>query len=137
MTPERLLLGPGPSPVSARVMRAMGSPVLSHLDPEMMVVLDDLRRRLDSTFGAGAGAFSLPISGTGTAGMEAAVANVTAPGAPRAESSRARKRPALPRGARARALGRRLPRAGGDGSGCGGGGGAIVGGRSAESGPIM
>ena len=47
MTAERLLLGPGPSAVSARVMRAMGSPVLSHLDPEMMVVLDDLRRRLD------------------------------------------------------------------------------------------
>jgi alanine-glyoxylate transaminase / serine-glyoxylate transaminase / serine-pyruvate transaminase len=81
MTPERLLLGPGPSPVSARVMREMSAPVLSHLDPEMMVILDDLRRRLETTFGAGAGAFSLAISGTGTAGMEAAVANVTAPGA--------------------------------------------------------
>ena len=81
MTPERLLLGPGPSPVSARVMREMSAPVLSHLDPEMMVILDDLRRRLALAFGAGAGAFSLAISGTGTAGMEAAVANVTAPGA--------------------------------------------------------
>jgi alanine-glyoxylate transaminase / serine-glyoxylate transaminase / serine-pyruvate transaminase len=81
MTSERLLLGPGPSPVSARVMREMSAPVLSHLDPEMIVMLDDLRRRLGSTFGAGAGAFSLAISGTGTAGMEAAVANVTAPGA--------------------------------------------------------
>jgi aspartate aminotransferase-like enzyme len=46
MIPERLLLGPGPSPVSARVMRAMAQPVLSHLDPEMMAVLDDVRRRL-------------------------------------------------------------------------------------------
>ena len=81
MTPERLLLGPGPSPVSARVMRAMGAPVLSHLDPEMVVILDDMRRRLDATFGAGPGAFSLAISGTGTSGMEAAVANTTAPGA--------------------------------------------------------
>jgi alanine-glyoxylate transaminase/serine-glyoxylate transaminase/serine-pyruvate transaminase len=81
MTPERLLLGPGPSPVSARVMREMSAPVLSHLDPEMMVILDDLRRRLDWTFGAGPGAFSLAISGTGTAGMEAAVANITSPGA--------------------------------------------------------
>jgi len=80
MTPERLLLGPGPSPVSARVMRAMSAPVLSHLDPEMMVILDDLRRRLDWTFGAGPGAFSLAVSGTGTSGMEAAVSNVTAPG---------------------------------------------------------
>jgi alanine-glyoxylate transaminase/serine-glyoxylate transaminase/serine-pyruvate transaminase len=80
MTPERLLLGPGPSPVSARVMRALSEPVLSHLDPEMMLILDDLRRRLDSAFGAGIGAFSLAISGTGTSGMEAAVANITAPG---------------------------------------------------------
>jgi alanine-glyoxylate transaminase / serine-glyoxylate transaminase / serine-pyruvate transaminase len=80
MTPERLLLGPGPSPVSARVMRAMSAPVLSHLDPEMVVILDDLRRRLDWTLGAGAGAFSLAVSGTGTSGMEAAVANVTSPG---------------------------------------------------------
>jgi alanine-glyoxylate transaminase / serine-glyoxylate transaminase / serine-pyruvate transaminase len=78
--PERLLLGPGPSPVSARVMRAMSAPVLSHLDPEMVVILDDMRRRLDWTFGAGPGAFSLAVSGTGTSGMEAAVANVTAPG---------------------------------------------------------
>jgi alanine-glyoxylate transaminase/serine-glyoxylate transaminase/serine-pyruvate transaminase len=81
MTPERLLLGPGPSPVSARVMRAMSSPVLSHLDPEMVKILDDLRGRLDRVFGAHAGAFSMAISGTGTSGMETAVANVTRPGA--------------------------------------------------------
>jgi len=78
--PERLLLGPGPSPVSARVMRAMAQPVLSHLDPAMMALLDDLRQRLDTTFRAGDGAFSVAVSGTGTAGMEAAVANVTRPG---------------------------------------------------------
>ena len=81
MTSERLLLGPGPSPVSARVMRALAQPVLSHLDPEMMAILDDMRRRLDWIFGAGEGALSLAISGTGTSGMEAAVANVTKPGA--------------------------------------------------------
>jgi alanine-glyoxylate transaminase/serine-glyoxylate transaminase/serine-pyruvate transaminase len=80
MTPERLLLGPGPSPISARVMRAMSFPVLSHLDPEMVKILDDLRGRLDRTFGAHDGAFSLAVSGTGTSGMEAAVANVTTPG---------------------------------------------------------
>jgi alanine-glyoxylate transaminase/serine-glyoxylate transaminase/serine-pyruvate transaminase len=78
--PERLLLGPGPSPVSARVMRAMAQPVLSHLDPAMIALLDDLRQRLDATFRAGDGALSLAVSGTGTAGMEAAVANVTKPG---------------------------------------------------------
>jgi alanine-glyoxylate transaminase/serine-glyoxylate transaminase/serine-pyruvate transaminase len=78
--PERLLLGPGPSPVSARVMRAMAQPVLSHLDPAMMTLLDELRQRLDATFRARAGAFSFAVSGTGTAGMEAAVANVAKPG---------------------------------------------------------
>jgi alanine-glyoxylate transaminase/serine-glyoxylate transaminase/serine-pyruvate transaminase len=79
--PERLLLGPGPSPVSARVMQAMGSPVVSHLDPAMIALLDEVRQRLGSMFGAGDGALSLAISGTGTAGMEAAVANVAKPGA--------------------------------------------------------
>ncbi len=78
--PERLLLGPGPSPVSPRVMQAMGSPVLSHLDPDMMAILDDVRRRLEWSFGAGPGSLNLAISGTGTSGMEAAVANLTAPG---------------------------------------------------------
>jgi alanine-glyoxylate transaminase / serine-glyoxylate transaminase / serine-pyruvate transaminase len=82
MTPptERLLLGPGPSPVAPRVMRAMAAPVLSHLDPEMMAILDDIRSRLGAVFKAPDGALSLAISGTGTAGMEAAVANLTRPG---------------------------------------------------------
>jgi len=59
----------------------MTSPVISHLDPVMMTLLDDLRQRLAWAFGAGEGAFSLAVSGTGTSGMEAAVANVTRPGA--------------------------------------------------------
>lgn len=61
-------------------MQAMASPVLSHLDPEMMAILDDVRERLGRVFGAGEGAFSFAVSGTGTSGMEAAVANVTRPG---------------------------------------------------------
>ena len=61
-------------------MRAMAAPVLSHLDPDMMAILDDIRARLASTFKAPAGAFSFAVSGTGTAGMEAAVANLTRPG---------------------------------------------------------
>ena len=79
--PERLLLGPGPSPVSPRVMQALGSPIVSHLDPAMMALLDDLRARLGWAFGAESSAFSFAVSGTGTSGMEAAIANVTAPGA--------------------------------------------------------
>ena len=62
-------------------MRAMQAPVLSHLDPQMMVVLDDVRARLGRLFHAADGAFSFAVSGTGTAGMEAAVANLTHPGA--------------------------------------------------------
>lgn len=81
MGAERLLLGPGPSPVSARVLRAMSAPVLSHLDPEMLTVLDDVRSRLGRVFGAGEGSLNLAVSGTGTSGMEAAVANVVPPGA--------------------------------------------------------
>jgi alanine-glyoxylate transaminase / serine-glyoxylate transaminase / serine-pyruvate transaminase len=76
---ERLLLGPGPSPVSPRVMRAMAAPVLSHLDPDMMRILDDVRARLTRVFRAPESAFAIAISGTGTAGMEAAVANLARP----------------------------------------------------------
>jgi len=80
-TLDRLLLGPGPSPVAPRVMRAMTAPVLSHLDPEMMAILDDVRARLGRVFRAGDGAFSFAVSGTGTSGMETAIANLTRPGA--------------------------------------------------------
>ena len=79
-TAGKLLLGPGPSPVASRVMRAMAAPVLSHLDPEMMAILDDIRARLADTFKAADGSLSLAISGTGTSGMEAAVGSLTRPG---------------------------------------------------------
>jgi alanine-glyoxylate transaminase/serine-glyoxylate transaminase/serine-pyruvate transaminase len=62
-------------------MQAMGSPIVSHLDPAMMALLDDLRQRLGWAFGADSGAFNLAVSGTGTSGMESAIANVTRPGA--------------------------------------------------------
>lgn len=62
-------------------MRALASPVLSHLDPYILEAMDDIRLRLGRLFRARDGAVSLAISGTGTAAMEAAVANVTRPGA--------------------------------------------------------
>jgi alanine-glyoxylate transaminase/serine-glyoxylate transaminase/serine-pyruvate transaminase len=77
---DRLLLGPGPSPVAPRIMKAMQAPVLSHLDPEMMAKLDDMRVRLRRVFKADRDAFAFAVSGTGTAGMECAVANLTQPG---------------------------------------------------------
>ena len=58
----------------------MSAPVLSHLDPGMVIILDELRDKLSRTFGAATDAFSFAVSGTGTSGMEAAVANVTRPG---------------------------------------------------------
>jgi alanine-glyoxylate transaminase/serine-glyoxylate transaminase/serine-pyruvate transaminase len=77
---SRLLLGPGPSPVSSRVLRALAAPPRSHLDPELVVLLDDIRARLRRVFRAGDDCETLAVSGTGTSGMEAAVANLTEPG---------------------------------------------------------
>ncbi|HUF46576.1 MAG TPA: alanine--glyoxylate aminotransferase family protein [Vicinamibacterales bacterium] len=74
---ERLLLGPGPSPVSARVQAALSAPQRSHLDPDVLALLDDIRARLERVFRVGPGGSTLAVSGTGTSGMEAAVANVT------------------------------------------------------------
>jgi alanine-glyoxylate transaminase/serine-glyoxylate transaminase/serine-pyruvate transaminase len=78
--PERLLLGPGPSPVSARVLAALSAPILSHLDPVTMSVLDEIRERLGRVFRAPEGSLSLLVSGTGTSGMETCVANLAGPG---------------------------------------------------------
>lgn len=77
---ERILLGPGPSMTSPRVMRAMASPTLSHLDPAMIRLLDDIRARLQRTFKAAEGSFAFAVSGTGTSGMETTVANLVREG---------------------------------------------------------
>jgi alanine-glyoxylate transaminase/serine-glyoxylate transaminase/serine-pyruvate transaminase len=77
---ERLLLGPGPSLISPRVMRAMSAPMLSHLDPQFLEIMDDTRDRLGRVFRAPDGAFAFAVSGTGTSAMEVAVANLVSPG---------------------------------------------------------
>jgi alanine-glyoxylate transaminase/serine-glyoxylate transaminase/serine-pyruvate transaminase len=77
---ERILLGPGPSLTSARVMRAMATPIVSHLDPAMVQLLDGIRERLTKLFRAPSGSFALAISGTGTSGMETTIANLVEPG---------------------------------------------------------
>jgi len=78
---DRILLGPGPSMTAPRVMRAMAAPTVSHLDPIMLALLDDVRSRLLRLFRAPDGSFALAISGTGTSGMETAVANLVGDGA--------------------------------------------------------
>jgi alanine-glyoxylate transaminase/serine-glyoxylate transaminase/serine-pyruvate transaminase len=77
---ERLLLGPGPSLISPRVMRAMTAPMLSHLDPQFLDIMDDTRARLGRVFQAPEGSFAFASSGTGTSAMEVAVANLVQPG---------------------------------------------------------
>src|SRR5688500_4516419 len=77
---ERVLLGPGPSVIPPRVMRAMAAPVLSHLDPDFVLLLDDVRARLARLFRAPDGSFTIATSGTGTSGMEAIVANLVGEG---------------------------------------------------------
>ena len=77
---DRILLGPGPSLTAPRVMRAMASPTLSHLDPLMMALLDDVRARLGRVFRAAEGSFAFAVSGTGTSGMETTVANLVKEG---------------------------------------------------------
>jgi len=77
---ERILLGPGPSLIAPRVMRAMAAPVLSHLDPEFVPLLDDVRASLQRVFRADSKALTIATSGTGTSAMEAAVANAVSDG---------------------------------------------------------
>ena len=77
---ERILLGPGPSLMSAHVMQALARPMLSHLDPEFVEIMDDVRARLTRVFQAPEGSFAFAVSGTGTSAMETAVANLIAPG---------------------------------------------------------
>lgn len=73
--PQRVLLGPGPSNVPERVMKAMGSPVVGHLDPAFLAVMEEVQEMLQSVFMT-KNRFTIPISGTGSAGMEAALVNV-------------------------------------------------------------
>lgn len=78
LTP-RLLLGPGPSPVSPRILEALSRPTLGHLDPQFLEVMDDVADGLRHAFGT-ANTMTFPVSGTGSAAMEAALANVLEPG---------------------------------------------------------
>ena len=78
--PRRLLFGPGPSPVSPRVYQAMGQPVVGHLDPFFFEVTEQVRELLGYAYST-TNHFNLAMSGTGSAGMEAAVASFAEPGA--------------------------------------------------------
>jgi alanine-glyoxylate transaminase/serine-glyoxylate transaminase/serine-pyruvate transaminase len=77
--PPRILLGPGPSMVHPRVLRAMASPLVGHLDPYFLEIMErtqDLLRMVFETQNR----LAIPISGTGSASMEASLANMIEPG---------------------------------------------------------
>jgi alanine-glyoxylate transaminase/serine-glyoxylate transaminase/serine-pyruvate transaminase len=78
--PRRYLFGPGPSMVHPRVYQALSKPIVGHLDAYFIQVMADVQQLLKSAFGTNDGA-TLVISGTGSAGMEAAIANFVEPGA--------------------------------------------------------
>jgi alanine-glyoxylate transaminase/serine-glyoxylate transaminase/serine-pyruvate transaminase len=77
--PDRLLLGPGPSNVSEEVRAALARPLVGHLDPAFLALLDEIQLMLRRVFRAES-AFAFPLSGTGSAGMEACLVNLLEPG---------------------------------------------------------
>jgi alanine-glyoxylate transaminase / serine-glyoxylate transaminase / serine-pyruvate transaminase len=77
--PRRLLLGPGPSLVHPRVLRALSTPLVGHLDPIFLNVMNDIQSALRIMFET-KNAFTIALSGTGSAGMEASIINLVEPG---------------------------------------------------------
>jgi len=76
--PTRILMGPGPSDVSPRVLKALSRPTVGHLDPYFLKLLDETQSMLREVFGT-ANALTLPISATGSAGMETCFVNLLEP----------------------------------------------------------
>lgn len=77
--PDRVLMGPGPSDVHPRVLRAMSTPLIGHLDPAFVEMMDEVQELLRYTFRTD-NQWTIPISGTGSAAMEAAFSNLVEPG---------------------------------------------------------
>ncbi|MEF8852245.1 MAG: alanine--glyoxylate aminotransferase family protein [Haloarculaceae archaeon] len=77
--PDRTLMGPGPSDVHPRVLRAMSTPLVGHLDPSFIEIMDEVQELLRYTFRTD-NRWTIPVSGTGSASMEAAIGNLVEPG---------------------------------------------------------
>jgi len=75
----RILLGPGPSNAHPRVLKALSTPLVGHLDPEFVRLMDETKDLLRSVFQT-KNTLTLPISGTGSAGMETCLVNLIEPG---------------------------------------------------------
>jgi alanine-glyoxylate transaminase/serine-glyoxylate transaminase/serine-pyruvate transaminase len=76
---ERLLMGPGPSDVAARVLQAMSAPCIGHLDPYFLSTMNETQQLLRFLFQT-RNALTIPVSATGSAGMEACFVNLVEPG---------------------------------------------------------
>lgn len=79
VAPSRVLMGPGPSDVHPRVLAAMAQPTIGHLDPAFIGLMDDIKRLLQLAFRT-RNELTMPVSGPGSAGMEACFANLLEPG---------------------------------------------------------
>jgi alanine-glyoxylate transaminase/serine-glyoxylate transaminase/serine-pyruvate transaminase len=77
--PQRVLLGPGPSDVPARVLEALARPTIGHLDPVFLQLMDDIRSKMKKVFRT-ENEMTLAVSGTGSAGMETIFVNLIEPG---------------------------------------------------------
>ncbi|MEM4410000.1 MAG: alanine--glyoxylate aminotransferase family protein, partial [Candidatus Caldarchaeum sp.] len=77
--PDRLLMGPGPSNVHWRVYRALATPIIGHLDPSFLSIMDEISSMLRAIFKT-QNRLTIPISGTGSSGMEACFVNILEPG---------------------------------------------------------
>ncbi len=77
--PERILMGPGPSSVSQRVLRALGAPTMGHLDPRYIELMDETCEMLRAVYQT-ENPLTFPVSATGMAGMECVVTNLMEPG---------------------------------------------------------
>src|SRR5918997_2821376 len=77
--PERLLRGSGPSPVPPRVLAALAQPTIGHMDPAFAAIMGETIALMREAFQT-ENLATLPISGTGSAGMDAMVANFVEPG---------------------------------------------------------
>lgn len=79
MIPQRLLLGPGPSEPHPRVLQTQAQSLLGHLDPAFLEIMTETQTMLRSVLQT-KNSFTLPVSGTGMAGMECVVVNLIEPG---------------------------------------------------------
>lgn len=77
--PQRTLMGPGPSDMHPRVQNAMGQPVIGHLDPAFVDMMEQLKHLLRYAFQTG-NALTFPVSGPGSVGMETCFVNLVEPG---------------------------------------------------------